>query len=148
MKISWTFFFHAIREVADDVGISIGSCHEILSNSLGMKRVAAKFVPKLLYKVHNEYSWRFYHTSGACIPHNKKKFDNRTLQTREIKKFPLFSEHTSYDFQKCEFWKICIWEKIVWKDSYCARLAQLSTTFIFSKFTFLKIICLNKFPNS
>ena len=37
-----------IREVADDVGISIGSCHEIFSNFFGMKRVAAKFVPKLL----------------------------------------------------------------------------------------------------
>ena len=37
-----------IREVADDVGISIGSCHEIFSNVLGMKRVAAKFVPKFL----------------------------------------------------------------------------------------------------
>ena len=37
-----------IREVADDVGISIGSCHDIFSNVLGMKRVAAKFVPKLL----------------------------------------------------------------------------------------------------
>ena len=37
-----------IREVADDVGISIRSCHEILSNVLGMKGVAAKFVPKLL----------------------------------------------------------------------------------------------------
>ena len=37
-----------IREVADDVGISISSCHEIFSNVLGMKRVAKKFVPKLL----------------------------------------------------------------------------------------------------
>ena len=37
-----------IREVADDVGISIGSFHEIFSNVLGMKRVAAQFVPKLL----------------------------------------------------------------------------------------------------
>ena len=37
-----------IREVADDVSISIGSCHEIFSNVLGMKRVVAKFVPKLL----------------------------------------------------------------------------------------------------
>ena len=37
-----------IREVADDVGISIGSCHKIFSNVLGMKRVAVKFVPKLL----------------------------------------------------------------------------------------------------
>ncbi|XP_046959645.1 protein GVQW3-like [Vanessa cardui] len=37
-----------IREVAEDVGISIGSCHTIFSHILGMKRVAAKFVPKLL----------------------------------------------------------------------------------------------------
>ena len=37
-----------IREVAEDVGISVGSCHEIFSDVLGMKRVAAKFVPKLL----------------------------------------------------------------------------------------------------
>jgi len=37
-----------IREVADDVGISFGSCQAIFSNVLGMKRVAAKFVPKLL----------------------------------------------------------------------------------------------------
>ena len=37
-----------IREVADDVDISIGSCHEIFSNVLGMKRVAAIFIPKLL----------------------------------------------------------------------------------------------------
>ena len=37
-----------VREVAEDVGISIGSCHAIFSNNLGMRRVAAKFVPKLL----------------------------------------------------------------------------------------------------
>lgn len=37
-----------IREVADDVGISVGSCHTIFSDILGMKRVAAKFVPKLI----------------------------------------------------------------------------------------------------
>ena len=37
-----------IREVADDVGISFGSCQAIFSDVLGMKRVAAKFVPKLL----------------------------------------------------------------------------------------------------
>lgn len=37
-----------IREVADEVCISIGSCHDIFSNVLGLKRVAAKFIPKLL----------------------------------------------------------------------------------------------------
>ena len=37
-----------IREVAEDVGISVGSCHAILSDILGLKRVATKFVPNLL----------------------------------------------------------------------------------------------------
>jgi len=37
-----------IREVAEDVGISVGSCHAIFSDVLGMTKRAAKFVPKLL----------------------------------------------------------------------------------------------------
>lgn len=37
-----------ITEVAEDDGISVGSCHAIFSDVLGMNRVAAKFVPKLL----------------------------------------------------------------------------------------------------
>jgi transposase len=37
-----------VRETANDIGISDGSAHEILTDDLGMRRVAAKFVPKLL----------------------------------------------------------------------------------------------------
>ncbi|UYV80650.1 hypothetical protein LAZ67_19001235 [Cordylochernes scorpioides] len=37
-----------VREVVEDLNISIGSCHSIFINDLGMRRVAAKFVPKLL----------------------------------------------------------------------------------------------------
>ncbi|UYV74987.1 CCNK, partial [Cordylochernes scorpioides] len=37
-----------VREVAEDLNISIGSCHSIFINELDMRRVAAKFVPKLL----------------------------------------------------------------------------------------------------
>ena len=37
-----------IREVAKDVGITVGSGHAIFSDILGLKRVTAKFVPKLL----------------------------------------------------------------------------------------------------
>ncbi|UYV72635.1 hypothetical protein LAZ67_10000121 [Cordylochernes scorpioides] len=37
-----------VKEVAEDLNISIGSCHSIFINDLGMRRVAAKFVPKLL----------------------------------------------------------------------------------------------------
>ncbi|XP_033606072.1 uncharacterized protein LOC117282053 [Cryptotermes secundus] len=38
----------AICEIADEVGISRGSANTILTDDLGMRRVAAKFVPKLL----------------------------------------------------------------------------------------------------
>jgi hypothetical protein len=34
--------------VADENGISIGSCHNIFSDVFGMKLVSAKFIPKLL----------------------------------------------------------------------------------------------------
>ncbi|UYV68193.1 hypothetical protein LAZ67_5003332 [Cordylochernes scorpioides] len=37
-----------VREVAEDLNISIGSCHSIFINDLGMRRVTAKFLPKLL----------------------------------------------------------------------------------------------------
>jgi len=37
-----------IREVVDKVGISIGSCHQILTEKLQMRRVSAKFMPRLL----------------------------------------------------------------------------------------------------
>ena len=37
-----------IREICDEVEILIGSCQSILTEELGMKRVAAKFVPRLL----------------------------------------------------------------------------------------------------
>ena len=37
-----------VREVAEVIHISISSCHSLFTNNLGIRRVAAKFVPKLL----------------------------------------------------------------------------------------------------
>jgi len=37
-----------VREIADDCGISVGSCDAILTDDLHVKRVCAKFVPCLL----------------------------------------------------------------------------------------------------
>jgi len=37
-----------VREVADEVGISIGSCHQIFTQKRQMRRVSAKYVPRLL----------------------------------------------------------------------------------------------------
>jgi len=36
-----------VREIADDCRISVGSCDAILTDDLHMKRVCAKFVPRL-----------------------------------------------------------------------------------------------------
>ena len=44
-----------IREVANDVGISFGSCKAIFTDVLGMKRAAAKIVPKLLNFEHKQH---------------------------------------------------------------------------------------------
>ena len=37
-----------VREVADEVGVSIGSRHQIFTEKLQMFRITAKFVPRLL----------------------------------------------------------------------------------------------------
>jgi len=36
-----------VQEVADEVGISIGACHQIFTEKLQMRRVSVKFVPRL-----------------------------------------------------------------------------------------------------
>jgi len=50
---------HGIRrltvwDVADEVGISMGSCHQIFTEKLKMRRVNAKSVPRLLTGDQNE----------------------------------------------------------------------------------------------
>jgi hypothetical protein len=37
-----------VREIADEVGVSTGSAHSVVTEDLHMCRVVAKFVPKLL----------------------------------------------------------------------------------------------------
>jgi hypothetical protein len=37
-----------VREVADEVGITVGSCHQIFTEKLQMRRVSAKYLPRLL----------------------------------------------------------------------------------------------------
>ena len=43
-----------VREVADDCGISVGSCDAILTDDMHIKRVCVKFVPRLLTDVQCE----------------------------------------------------------------------------------------------
>jgi hypothetical protein len=39
-----------VREISDEVGISTGSAHSVLTEDLHMCRVVVKFVPKLLLR--------------------------------------------------------------------------------------------------
>ena len=43
-----------VREIAADVGISTGSVHSILTEDLCLRRVSAKFIPKLLTEQQKE----------------------------------------------------------------------------------------------
>ena len=47
-----------VREIADECGISVGSCDAILTDHLHIKRVYAKFVPRLLtvFVLHHQIS--------------------------------------------------------------------------------------------
>ena len=62
-----------------------------------------------------------------------KNFDNRTLQTREIKKFPLFSEHTSYYcYRKHREMVANNWDIISSKSSYKFFFVWTILFFIFT----------------
>jgi len=37
----------SVREVVDEMGISTGSCHQIVNEKLQMRRVSSKFVPRI-----------------------------------------------------------------------------------------------------
>jgi histone-lysine N-methyltransferase SETMAR len=37
-----------VRKIAEEVGISIGSCHQVFTEKLQMRRASAKYVPRLL----------------------------------------------------------------------------------------------------
>ena len=43
-----------VQEVADEAGISIGSCHQMFTEKLQMRHFSAKFVPRLLIEDQKE----------------------------------------------------------------------------------------------
>jgi hypothetical protein len=54
------------REIANNIGISDGSAHAILTDDLVMRRVAAKFVPKLLSYEQKELHLDFAQDMLEC----------------------------------------------------------------------------------
>jgi AraC-like DNA-binding protein len=57
-----------VREVADEAGISIASCHHIFTEKLHMRRVSAKFVPHLLSGDQKENRYLTKHQTSV-VPH-------------------------------------------------------------------------------
>jgi len=67
-----------VREVAEEVSISKTVCHEILTENLGMHRIAAKFVPRLL--ADDQKQNRVDVTSWP----NTRRLSFRSLRTLQI----------------------------------------------------------------
>jgi hypothetical protein len=57
-----------VREVADEVGIGIGSCHQTFTGKRLMRRVSAKFVPRLLTDDQKENRYLAKHQTSV-MPH-------------------------------------------------------------------------------
>ena len=56
-----------VREVAEEAGICKSSCHLILTDKLKMRRVAAKFVPRLLTDVQKENRILNIRCNSLCL---------------------------------------------------------------------------------
>ena len=64
----------SVHEVAEEVGISVGFCHLILTEKLGIQCVSAKLVP-LLLTIEGESSCNL---SVIALKINKEKTSSRT----------------------------------------------------------------------
>ncbi|PNF31996.1 hypothetical protein B7P43_G06551 [Cryptotermes secundus] len=87
----------AIREVADEVGISRGSANTILTEDLGRRRVAAKFVPKLLSPEQQQLRLEVAQDMLECA--NRDPEFLKTVITGDESLAPY-----SADFAPCDFW--------------------------------------------
>jgi predicted DNA-binding protein YlxM (UPF0122 family) len=68
-----------IREIADEVGISTGSAHSILTEDLHMCRVVVKFVPKLLLQEQYELRLEVTQDMLECASGDPEFLKTRSL---------------------------------------------------------------------
>ena len=61
-NLVWVDHRLTVREIAEEVGISKNSAHEILRVDLNMRRVAAKYVPKLCRRIRKNSVLRLHMT--------------------------------------------------------------------------------------
>ena len=65
-----------IREVAEEVGVSFGSCQSILTKDLGIKHESAKFGQQLLTVEQKEHYLPEASLLLECVEANKNVFRN------------------------------------------------------------------------
>jgi len=92
-----------VREVANEVGISIGSCHQILTEKLHMRRISAKFVPRVLIDDQKENRFEI----SQELPHPPYSPDLAPADFFLFPKLKNHSERTSFpnnrgDSGKCD----------------------------------------------
>jgi hypothetical protein len=80
-----------IHDIAGEVGIGYGTCQRVLTKELGMHRVAAKFVPRLL---HHDNARLTFPSSPSSFWRNTKRLSSPTHRT------PLISHPVTSYFQK------------------------------------------------
>ena len=68
-----------VREVVEEVGICISSCHLILTEKRKMRRVAAKFVPRLLTR--HCLSMNFWRSMRQLLPRSRPTLQIWPLRT-------------------------------------------------------------------
>jgi 8-oxo-dGTP pyrophosphatase MutT (NUDIX family) len=83
-----------VRELAEEVGISIGSGHSILTEDLTLRRVSAKFVPKLTQTFLAKHKFLvvrqapYYPDMAPCdywlFPHLKTQLKGTRFESRDI----------------------------------------------------------------
>ena len=59
-----------IHDIADEVGVGYGTCRQVLTEELGMRRVAAKFVPRILTadQKQQRIAHQFLVKNNCCYP--------------------------------------------------------------------------------
>lgn len=85
-----------VLEVVDEVGISVGSTDSIINEDLGIHRVAAKFVPKLLSLEQRQLHVEVYQDMLWCTNREPKLQGNiskcdSTVPPILIALIPIFS---------------------------------------------------------
>ncbi|GFX89925.1 protein GVQW3 [Trichonephila clavipes] len=99
-----------VREIAQECQISVGSCDEILRKDLNMRRVSAKFVPRLLTEdkqfqrlatslSQDEEPLKRTTVSGHC--NHNTEFDTAELQEIPKSEFQKWFEDWKHCWTKC-----------------------------------------------